>query len=110
VKDLPEAATNETPAEDGSQDEAKKTRIHPSTAAINKLISVVEIIKRKYIEQLDGEMLGLYQYNELGCLEDYNLMNTAAARNSNSEEARSNEILAALQGYNKCVIEFTRFM
>ncbi|KAI0048998.1 hypothetical protein FA95DRAFT_1653164 [Auriscalpium vulgare] len=60
---------------DEPADQSCKRGMAVSTTTIPRLISVVEIIKREYLKTLDAkkskELLGLYQYNELGCLEDH---------------------------------------
>jgi hypothetical protein len=54
--------------------EGNKRGPSPSTTTIPRLISVVEIIKREYLAAMDAKkapnIVGLYQYNEMGCLED----------------------------------------
>lgn len=53
-----------------------KERMPHSAASVPRLISVVEIIKREYLKQLDavhqdhGKLTGLFQYNEIGSLPD----------------------------------------
>lgn len=82
----------------------KSKGVQPSTNAISKLISVSEIIKREYLKLTDDRLVGLYQYNELGTLEDLGL-----APQTNSEEAddpevaRSQAIIQALDGVKKSV-------
>ncbi|KAI0249852.1 hypothetical protein BJV78DRAFT_631968 [Lactifluus subvellereus] len=54
--------------------ESDRKGLSPSTITIPRLISVVEIIKREYLAAMDAtkspSIVGLYQYNEMGCLED----------------------------------------
>ncbi|KAJ7068612.1 hypothetical protein C8F01DRAFT_1118738 [Mycena amicta] len=44
--------------------------ISQSALLTPRLISVVEIVKREYLKALAGELTGLYQYNEVGILEE----------------------------------------
>jgi len=52
----------------------KQKGLSVSTITIPRLISVVEIIKREYLAAMDAKrspnLVGLYQYNEVGSLED----------------------------------------
>jgi len=67
----------------------------------------VEIIKREYLKSLElkhsTRLTGLYQYNELGCLEDLepedNRMEEDTPQATN-EEARVQNIVQALGGKN----------
>ena len=74
-----------------------------SLAIVPRLISVVEIIKREYLKQLDaihqehGKLAGLYQYNEIGCLADPEPEGEEADR----EAARVSALTNALQGKNQ---------
>jgi hypothetical protein len=51
-----------------------KSGFSASTTTIPRLISVVEIIKREYLVAMGAkrspDLVGLYQYNEMGSLED----------------------------------------
>ena len=73
----------------------------PSTNAIPKLISVVEIIKREYLKLPNDTLVGLYQYNELGTLEDLGL--TPWPQSDDPQLARSQAIVQALDGLKKFV-------
>lgn len=57
-----------------SQQGPDRKGLSPSTITIPRLISVVEIIKREYLAAMDAKrspsIVGLYQYNEMGCLEE----------------------------------------
>jgi hypothetical protein len=52
----------------------KKRGLSPSTLTIPRLITVAEIIKREYLLAMDAKLMpdlvGLYQYNEIGCIEN----------------------------------------
>ena len=54
--------------------DAVKRGFSTSTSTIPRLISVVEIIKREYLVAMGArrspDLVGLYQYNEMGSLED----------------------------------------
>ncbi|KAF9460254.1 hypothetical protein BDZ94DRAFT_1148954, partial [Collybia nuda] len=69
-----------------------------STTTVPRLISVVEIIKREYIKTLElkrsPRLLGLHQYNEIGCLEDLGLVEVPET----DESKRAEELVAALSG------------
>ncbi|KZT19239.1 hypothetical protein NEOLEDRAFT_1026282, partial [Neolentinus lepideus HHB14362 ss-1] len=69
-----------------------KQGLSPSTAAVPRLISVVEIIKREFVK-LDGspEERTLHQYNEMGCLEQ---------PGETDEDTRRNALMKALEGKN----------
>jgi hypothetical protein len=103
----PEAAEN---VQVKKSDKNKEERMHPSTALIPRLVSVVEIIKREYVKMLDpalaekGALQGLHQYNELGELvtppvpeEDED----AEAREERQERERREKLMEVLQGKNQ---------
>lgn len=52
----------------------KKRGLSQSTITIPRLITVAEIIKREYLLAMDAkrmpDLAGLYQYNEIGCIEN----------------------------------------
>jgi len=52
----------------------KERALSPSATTIPRLITVAEIIKREYLIAMDAkrapDLMGLYQYNEMGCIED----------------------------------------
>ena len=78
--------------------------MHPSTAAIAKLISVTEIIKREYLKLPHTSLVGLYQYNELGTLEDLGLSPHPQQEDGEDVEmVRSQAIIEALDGVKKFV-------
>jgi hypothetical protein len=60
----------------------------------------VEIIKREYLKTMDAKgapnIVGLYQYNEMGCLED-----EAEEEGDQSVEDRIKMITEALSGTKK---------
>jgi hypothetical protein len=79
-----------------------------SFVIIPRLISVVEIIKREYIkvlqEKRSDRMNGLYQYNEIGTLEQLGVSvsrSTEDISQISPEDARSQQIMEALSGRNK---------
>ncbi|TFY83028.1 hypothetical protein EWM64_g984 [Hericium alpestre] len=96
---------DETPKQDGRSKDAKK--LHASTSLIPRLVSVVEIIKREYLKQMDSkkamQMSGLHQYNEIGVLED-------ETPQDGNDEDRAEAIRRALEGTNNVRIEKTAFM
>ncbi|KAI0297294.1 hypothetical protein B0F90DRAFT_1561900, partial [Multifurca ochricompacta] len=82
-KEIGAAADNEEPQarqsprreiDEVKKEERRREKLSPSTATIPRLISVVEIIKREYLGAMNAkrtpDLLGLYQYNEIGSLED----------------------------------------
>ncbi|KAH9476009.1 hypothetical protein JR316_0011577 [Psilocybe cubensis] len=77
-----------------------------STDLIPRLISVVEIIKREYVKNLETKhsirMAGLHQYNEIGCLQKLGVLVTPAegAIEETAEVTRSRTIIQALEGKN----------
>lgn len=100
---LPHQGSHPPEKEGGAQ--LKQEGLHPSTNVIPRLISVVEIIKREYLKKLDpvlaeqGRLSGLYQYNELGTLEDRD--GEQEAERHGTEEERAQRISNALQGRNQ---------
>ena len=88
---------------------------HPSTSTVSRLISVVEIIKREYLKVLETthstRLHGLYQYNEIGTLEDLGIVvassnQTADAKELESEREveRSKNIIDAISGKHLLVL------
>jgi len=71
--------------------------MHPSMSTIPRLVSVVEIIKRQYVNEMDpaqseaGVLKGLHQYNEVGELE-------ADESSGDAEQERAQALTRALQG------------
>lgn len=94
----PEGATDPFPTQGREQ-----SRLSTATTTIPRLISVVEIIKREYIKNLElkhsTKILGLHQYNEIGALEDIGLGDPETTPEGN-EESRSASIAMALDGKN----------
>ncbi|KAG9225785.1 hypothetical protein CCMSSC00406_0007795 [Pleurotus cornucopiae] len=76
-----------------------------------RLISVVEIIKREYLKILasskSARLIGLHQYNEIGCLED---LEPAKQQSQVAEEERTANILQALEGKNYLKQKQTPYM
>jgi hypothetical protein len=65
---------DETQFENDIATNDKKKGLSPSTTTIPRLITVAEIIKREYLIAMDAKRMsgleGLYQYNEIGCVEN----------------------------------------
>jgi hypothetical protein len=92
------AGDNDEPQDappDTLKDDTKKG-LSTSTSTIPRLISVVEIIKREYLVAMDAKkapnLVGLYQYNEMGCLEE---------EEEERDENRIKMITEALSGTKK---------
>lgn len=72
---------------------------------IPRLISVVEIIKREYFnilhEKRSNRLNGLYQYNEIGTLEQLGVSVSRNTEEVSPEDARSLQIIEALSGRNQ---------
>ncbi|KAH9476027.1 hypothetical protein JR316_0011596 [Psilocybe cubensis] len=87
-----------------------------STDLIPRLISVVEIIKREYVKNLESKhtirMTGLHQYNEMGSLQALGVRVTPAegAFEETAEVTRSRTIIQALEGKNHPRQSRTPFM
>jgi len=81
------------------QDQEKR-RLSVSTTTIPRLISVVEIIKREYLVAMNAkrslDLVGLYQYNEMGSLEDQ--VGNERREGEESAEDRATMITEALNG------------
>ncbi|KAF7297351.1 hypothetical protein MIND_00968500 [Mycena indigotica] len=84
--------------------------LSPTSLLAPRLISVVEIVKREYLKAMAADKItGLYQYNEVGILED--LPDYAAARQSaDPEEARAQMIAEKLSGKNHLKAKQTPYM
>ncbi|KAI0084112.1 hypothetical protein BDY19DRAFT_556373 [Irpex rosettiformis] len=93
----------ETSATTPQRTEKKKESDNDSALLVPRLVSVVEIIKREYLKELDttladgrGTLSGLHQYNELG--------NTAPSNDQDEagclEEQRAHEISRVLNSKN----------
>jgi hypothetical protein len=80
-----------------------KKGLSVSTTTIPRLISVVEIIKREYLVAMNAkrspDLVGLYQYNEMGSLEDQ--VETERKGGEESAEDRAKMITEALDGTKK---------
>ena len=78
----------------------EKRALSASTTTIPRLISVVEIIKREYLVAMNArrspDLVGLYQYNEMGSLEDQ--VETERKEGQESAEDRAKMITGALNG------------
>jgi len=84
-----------------------------TTSVIPRLVSVAEIIKREYIkilsEKSSNRLEGLYQYNEVGTLEQLGIdvaPTTEDGTKATEEETRSLRIIEALSGKNQYVDRF----
>jgi hypothetical protein len=78
-----------------------------STVNIPLLISVVEIVKREYLQACRTSCVGLHQYNEVRCLEELASHSTnedddpeepESTRGEKAEEARRRELVEVLGG------------
>ncbi|KAI0314339.1 hypothetical protein OF83DRAFT_1063986 [Amylostereum chailletii] len=98
------------PKEPTKAREVKK--ISPSTTAIPKLVSVVEIIKREYLKSptAEGGLVGLFQYNELGCLEAVAGDVAEGADAPGGAGDRAKMLVAALEGTKNVRIQRTPYM
>ncbi|KAI0035501.1 hypothetical protein K488DRAFT_23524, partial [Vararia minispora EC-137] len=87
------------------------SKMPTAVQAISKLISVVEIIKRQYLASLvdTGGLVGLHQYNQLGCLEELEDHGAAAAVEMD-EDMRAQEITELLSGTKNVRIKRTPYM
>ncbi|KAF8274827.1 hypothetical protein EI94DRAFT_1775770 [Lactarius quietus] len=90
----------------------RKEGLSPSTTTIPRLITVAEIIKREYLLAMDARrmsnLVGLYQYNEIGCIEN-GVENEAYEEKDEGAEDRMNMLANALEGKN-VKIERTPYM
>lgn len=90
----------------------KKKGLSPSTITIPRLITVAEIIKREYLLAMDAkrlpDLVGLYQYNEMGCIEN-GVENEADEETDEGAEDRMKMLAEALAGKN-IKIERTPYM
>ncbi|KAH9057890.1 hypothetical protein EDB87DRAFT_976409 [Lactarius vividus] len=89
-----------------------KKGLSPSTIAIPRLITVAEIIKREYLLAMDAkrlpDLVGLYQYNEMGCIEN-GVENEVDEETVEDAEDRMKMLAEALAGRN-IKIERTPYM
>lgn len=103
---LPAKRDKESGPEDADKDQVKRG-LPPSTAAVPRLISVVEIIKREFVK-LDGtpEERTLHQYNEVGCLDE----DEPPTADETGEQARRDALMKALEGKHHLRISKTPYM
>ncbi|KAF9269930.1 hypothetical protein L218DRAFT_952121 [Marasmius fiardii PR-910] len=93
------------PNEQDASGSSSKSSVNTSIVvnSIPRLVSVVEIVKREYIKLLDLQhstrLIGLHQYNQIGKLEDLEIVKDSAAE-GNEDEQRQSELAAALEGKN----------
>ena len=89
------------------------SNITASANTIPKLISVVEIIKRQYLEaqqlslddgKLNKRKIGLHQYNYLGCLENAHQDEEDKGKGGESDEDMGKRLKSVLEG-NKLLVE-----
>lgn len=89
--------SQEVPQGTDADNKEKKGKLSVSTITIPRLISVVEIIKREYLAAMNAkrspDLVGLYQYNEMGSLEN--------ETGEDGEEDRAKMITEALSGTKK---------
>ncbi|KAA1467393.1 hypothetical protein DENSPDRAFT_877283 [Dentipellis sp. KUC8613] len=90
-----------------SGEKTKEKGAASATVNIHRLVSVVEIIKRQYLKTIDMqrqlEKNGLYQYNEIGYLEE-------GQEDEESPEDRAEKIARALEGTKNVRIQRTPYM
>lgn len=78
----------------------------PTLELVPRLISVVEIIKREFMKQLEAtkstRLIGLHQYNEIGHLESLGIQveEEVGGEHVDAAAQRSNSIIQALSGKN----------
>ena len=98
--------SGKTGVDAGDNDETQlrqetKRGLSPSTITIPRLITVSEIIKREYLLAMDAkrvpDLVGLYQYNEIGCIEN-GVENEADEENDEGAEDRMKMLAEALAG------------
>ena len=91
---------DETQLENDTATKDKKKGLSPSTTTIPRLITVAEIIKREYLLAMDAkrmpDLVGLYQYNEIGCIEDG--VESDANEGKDGAEDRMKMLAEALEG------------
>ena len=92
---------DETQLENDTATKEKKKGLSPSTTTIPRLITVAEIIKREYLLAMDAkrmpDLVGLYQYNEIGCIEK-GLENEVGEEKDEDAEDRMKMLAEALEG------------
>ncbi|KZV90837.1 hypothetical protein EXIGLDRAFT_730638 [Exidia glandulosa HHB12029] len=86
---------------DEAQPAPKRAKPSQSTDSVPRLLSVVEIIQREYLESRKIGQSGLHQYNEIGTLEDEGLAPATE---------HVDPLDAALRGKNFTKIRVTPFM
>ena len=88
------------PRQEADVVDQQKKGLSVSTTTIPRLISVVEIIKREYLVAMNAkrslDLVGLYQYNEMGSLEDQ--AENERKEGEESAEGRAKMITEALGG------------
>ncbi|KAJ3550767.1 hypothetical protein NMY22_g243 [Coprinellus aureogranulatus] len=111
----PTPSTSKLPPKDVNI--AQKQKLASSTALVPRLVSVVEIVKREYMKDLKekraSRMKGLYQYNEVGILEEEQGGESdedEEEESANREGRRAEKIIEALSGKNHVRQTQTPFM
>jgi hypothetical protein len=84
---------------DNGNDNDERIRLDNATLLIPRLISVAEVIKREYLKTLPADQTeGLFQYNELGCLEELPGYHDDGADDNGT--LKGDALAAALEGKN----------
>jgi hypothetical protein len=100
----PVKLTESANALNGGIPDTRQRSMPVSTTTIPRLISVVEIIKREYLKTSEitqsRVLSGLYQYNEIGYLEQHE------SDDSMPSEDRMQALAMALEGKNQWVACF----
>ncbi|KAJ3538229.1 hypothetical protein NMY22_g5248 [Coprinellus aureogranulatus] len=111
----PTPSTSKIPPRDANN--AQKQKLASSTGLVPRLVSVVEIVKREYMKDLKekraSRMKGLYQYNEVGILEEEQGGESdedEEDESANREGRRAEKIIEALSGKNHVRQTQTPFM
>jgi hypothetical protein len=86
--------------------EPKLPKARASTAHLPRLLSVVELVKRTYLQKTTTAREGLHQYNMLGTLEDLGVDYGSSTRDGPDAEhgadARARELREVLAGKRQC--------
>ncbi|KAJ4476637.1 hypothetical protein J3R30DRAFT_3214602, partial [Lentinula aciculospora] len=91
---------DELVASDAQQESKTAPNVSLSLTTTPRLISVVEIIKREYLKDLEKRrstrLIGLHQYNEIGSLQDH----SGSSFGKETDESRAQRIVTVLRGKN----------
>jgi len=118
---LPVSVDVSIPLNDTTPRNNPPANFHPSTSTVNRLISVVEIIKREYLKVLETthstRLLGLHQYNEIGTLEELGIVVASSSETGGVKELesaldvkRTQDIMQAMGGKHFTRRKQTPFM